>query len=68
MKRFLYRGALLMMVFGLTACGYSLDELYDRASFNSVNFSDNYYSAGIKIFPIRKTKIKSPILKLKQFI
>lgn len=44
MKRFLYRGALLMMVFGLTACGYSLDELYDRASFNSVNFSDNYYT------------------------
>jgi len=31
------------MVFGLTACGYSLNELYYGDSYNSPNFADNYY-------------------------
>ena len=58
MKRFLYKGALLMMVFGLTACGYSLDELYDRASFNSVNFSDNYYTRWDQDISYKESKNK----------
>ncbi len=62
MKRFLYKGALVIMVFGLTACGYSLDELYDRASFNSVNFSDNYYTRWDKDISYKESgnKITNP--------
>lgn len=44
MKRSLYKIFALVMVSGLTACGYSLNELYNGDSFNSVNFADNYYS------------------------
>lgn len=58
MKRFLYKLSLLLMVGGLTACGYSLDELYDGDSYNSVNFADNYYTRWDSDIAYKETKNK----------
>lgn len=62
MKRFLYKTFLLLTVFGLTACGYSLNELYNGDSFNSINFADNYYRAWDKAIDYKKenNKITNP--------
>lgn len=44
MKKYLYSSLLLVVAIGLTSCGYSLKELYDRNPYNNVNFVDNYYT------------------------
>ncbi|MFA7032333.1 MAG: hypothetical protein WC201_02070 [Bacilli bacterium] len=65
MKRFLYKASLILMVCGLTACGYSLNELYDGDSFNSINFADNYYTRWDSDIAYKeaKNKITNPGVK-----
>lgn len=58
-KKSLYKGLLLLSVFGLTACGYGLKEVYDGNAYNDPVFENNFYRVWDKDIAKGSKKIAS---------